>query len=63
MIRRIVYANKKYHSGLMCSGVTIGLAIMKLSGSPNINGFIEIKVNNIIIIIKNPMISFVEKYG
>ena len=33
--RRIAYANRKYHSGLMCGGVTRGLATVKLSGSPN----------------------------
>lgn len=32
--RRMAYANKKYHSGLMCGGVTKGLAGVKLSGSP-----------------------------
>lgn len=32
--RRIAYANKKYHSGLMWGGVTRGLAGVKLSGSP-----------------------------
>lgn len=35
MERRIAYANRKYHSGLMWGGVTIGLAGVKLSGSPN----------------------------
>lgn len=34
MDRRIAYANRKYHSGLICSGVTRGLAGIKLSGSP-----------------------------
>lgn len=34
MERRIAYANKKYHSGLMWGGVTSGLAGVKLSGSP-----------------------------
>ena len=34
MDRRIAYANRKYHSGLMCGGVTRGLAGVKLSGSP-----------------------------
>lgn len=34
MDRRIAYANRKYHSGLMWAGVTRGLAGMKLSGSP-----------------------------
>jgi len=32
--RRIAYAHKKYHSGLMCTGVTRGLAGRKFSGSP-----------------------------
>lgn len=32
--RRIAYANRKYHSGLMWAGVTSGLAGVKLSGSP-----------------------------
>jgi len=32
--RRIAYANRKYHSGLMWGGVTRGLAGVKLSGSP-----------------------------
>lgn len=33
--RKIAYANKKYHSGLICGGVTNGLAKIKLSGSPS----------------------------
>ena len=33
--RRMAYANKKYHSGLMWGGVTKGLAGVKLSGSPS----------------------------
>lgn len=32
--RKIAYANKKYHSGLMWGGVTKGFAGVKLSGSP-----------------------------
>jgi hypothetical protein len=32
--RRMAYANKKYHSGLMCAGVAMGFAGIKLSGSP-----------------------------
>lgn len=32
--RKMAYANRKYHSGLMCGGVTRGLAGVKLSGSP-----------------------------
>ena len=33
--RRMALANRKYHSGWICAGVTKGFAIMKLSGSPN----------------------------
>jgi len=33
--RRIEYANKKYHSGLICKGVTRLLASKKFSTSPN----------------------------
>ena len=33
--RRMAYANRKYHSGLICGGVTRGLAGVKLSGSPS----------------------------
>ena len=35
IVLSIVYANKKYHSGIMCTGVTKGFAFMKFSGSPN----------------------------
>lgn len=31
--RRIAYAQRKYHSGMMCTGVTKGFAGMKFSGS------------------------------
>ena len=34
--RRIAYAKRKYHSGWMWTGVTKGLAGVKLSGSPRI---------------------------
>lgn len=36
IVRKIEYANKKYHSGLIWTGVIIGFAILKLSGSPKI---------------------------
>lgn len=36
--RKMAYANKKYHSGWMCRGVTKGLAGIKFSGSPNSQG-------------------------
>jgi hypothetical protein len=32
--RKIAYAKRKYHSGWMWTGVTKGLAGIKLSGSP-----------------------------
>lgn len=61
--RKIAYANKKYHSGWMWIGVTIGLAGVKLSGSPKIKG--SIKFNEIIAIntIITPITSLIEKYG
>jgi len=31
--RRMAYANRKYHSGCMCGGVTSGFAGIKFSGS------------------------------
>jgi hypothetical protein len=31
--RRMAYTHKKYHSGLMCTGVTSGFAKRKFSGS------------------------------
>ena len=36
--RRIAYANRKYHSGWMCTGVTSGFAGVKLSGSLRMYG-------------------------
>ncbi len=36
--RRMAYAHKKYHSGIICTGVTNGLAGRKFSGSPRIVG-------------------------
>jgi hypothetical protein len=44
-------------------GVTKGLAGIKLSGSPNKYGFINVNINNNIIISINPVISLNEKYG
>jgi len=34
----MAYAKRKYHSGLICGGVTRGLAGIKLSGSPRMLG-------------------------
>lgn len=61
--RRIAYANKKYHSGWIWIGVTIGLAGVKLSGSDNKYGLDKDKINNIEIDIENPIISLIEKNG
>lgn len=36
--RRIAYANKKYHSGWIWTGVTRGFAAIKFSGSPKSQG-------------------------
>lgn len=41
--RKISYANKKYHSGWMWTGLTIGLAGIQFSGSPKTQG--EKKLN------------------
>jgi len=35
MDRRMTYANRKYHSGWMCTGVTSGFAGLKFSTSPS----------------------------
>lgn len=61
--RKIAYANKKYHSGWMWTGVTNGLAGMKLSGSPSMYGFTSDKIVRAINIIMNPTMSLNEKYG
>jgi hypothetical protein len=46
--RRITYANRKYHSGRMWTGVTSGLAGVKLSGSRSMYGSFSDKVDRII---------------
>jgi hypothetical protein len=61
--RKIAYANRKYHSGWMCTGVTSGLAGVKLSGSPSKYGLFNDNVVNIVIITINPTMSLVVKYG
>lgn len=59
----MAYAIKKYHSGWMWTGVTNGLAGIKFSGSPNIQGKKkQIIIRKVLIIIK-PKISLKEKYG
>lgn len=44
MQRKIAYANKKYHSGLIWLGVTIGLLTIQLSASINSNGKLRLKI-------------------
>jgi len=62
-LRRMVYANKKYHSGWMWMGVTIGFAIIKFSGSIRILGEIKQIKTMIINKILNPIRSLEEKNG
>jgi len=61
--RKIAYANKKYHSGWMCTGVTNGLAGIKFSVSPNKYGLINTSDINSQYIKINPKMSLYEKYG
>lgn len=55
--RRMAYANRKYHSGLMWGGVTIGFAGVKLSGSPSKFGWNRASINSAGIKIENPKTS------
>ena len=59
--RRIAYANRKYHSGWMCTGVTRGFAGVKLSGSLRMYGSFCVRMVKAIIAIMNPTISFTVK--
>lgn len=59
--RRMAYNHKKYHSGLMWSGVDSGLAGKKFSGSPRIVGANSTKTRNRDPTIKNPIISLLVK--
>jgi len=61
--RKIAYANKKYHSGWMWIGVTIGLAGIKFSGSVEIYGVIKITIEKIIRVKINLTKSFLVKNG
>ncbi len=42
--RRITYANRKYHSGWMCSGATMGFAILKFSTSLRAFGAVDTRI-------------------
>ena len=59
--RRIAYANRKYHSGLICGGVTSGFAGVKFSGSPSRFGENRARVISGRSMRINPRISFSEK--
>lgn len=60
--RRMAYAHRKYHSGLMCVGVTRGFAGMKFSGSFSKFGERRASMDRKNIRIKNPITSFDVKY-
>lgn len=57
--RKMAYAQRKYHSGLMWRGVTNGLAGMKFSGSPSKFGANSVRKVRALSITINPVRSFV----
>ena len=57
--RRIAYAQRKYHSGAMWTGVTRGLAGIKFSGSPSILGAKKLIMARVISRTINPTVSLV----
>ena len=59
--RRIPFANRKCHSGWICTGVTSGLTGVKLSGSLKMYGSFRVNAVRIIIMISNPKMSFTVK--
>jgi len=59
--RKIAYAIKKYHSGWIWTGVTRGLAGIKFSGSPNIQGKKKQIIIKSKIMVKKPNRSLDEK--
>jgi hypothetical protein len=59
--RRIAYANRKYHSGWICTGVTKRFAGVKLSGSLKMYASSRVNTVNIIMVIANPKMSFTVK--
>jgi hypothetical protein len=59
--RRIAYANRKYHSGWICTGVTKGFAGVNLSGSLRIYDSFSVRIVKAIIAILNPTISHTVK--
>lgn len=63
MERRMAYANRKYHSGLIWGGVARGFAGVKFSGSPRRLGEKNARDSRGMNISVKPRISFKEKYG
>jgi hypothetical protein len=63
MDRRITYANRKYHSGWMCTGATNGFAGLKFSTSPRIFGMFDTIYIIKIIIMMAGRLSFAENVG
>ena len=61
-VRKIAYANKKYHSGTICEGVDNGLARMKLSGSPRRFGIKRTSLVITEVMTTKPTRSLIEKY-
>lgn len=61
--RRMVYAKRKYHSGLIWGGVTSGFAGVKLSGSPKRFGENKARAARAMRRAANPRRSLYEKYG
>lgn len=61
--RKIAYANRKYHSGWIWTGVTRGLAGIKLSGSPSRYGACSERIISLINKIIAPTRSLKVKYG
>ena len=59
--RRIAYANRKYHSGWICTGVTSGFSGVKLSGSLKMYGSFSVRIVSTIMVIMNPTIFFTVK--
>lgn len=63
ILRRIAYANKKYHSGWIWGGVIMGFASMKFSGSLRRYGLIRTMDIKGIRRVNTPKMSFHEKKG
>lgn len=59
--RRIAYANRKYHSGWIWSGVAKGFASFEFSVSPIISGVCVVKVIKMIMAIITGVVSLIEK--